>query len=61
MRRRFVLQRKIESCIVVQDNIIISRESKESRERNILRIQASKPKTVRNLEAQLKEYRTSKR
>ena len=61
MRRRFVLQKNTSSCIVVQGDVVIKRESKESTDRNIRRIQASKPRMVRNLEAQLKEYRDSKR
>ena len=61
MRRRFVLQKNTSSCIVVQGDVIVSRESKESTDMHIRRIQASKPKMLRNLEAQLKEYRDSKR
>lgn len=61
MRRRFVLQRNSSPCIVVQGDVVIERESKDSTDRNIRRIYAAKPKMVRNLEAQLKEYRDSKR
>lgn len=61
MRRKFVLQRNTSPCIIVQGDVVIKRESKESTDRNIRRIQASKPRMVRNLEAQLKEYRDSKR
>ena len=61
MRRRFVLQKNISSCIVVQGDTIISRESRESTDIHIRRVQASKSRMVRNLEAQLKEYRASKR
>ena len=61
MRRRFVLQKNTSPCIVVQGDVVIKRESKESMDRNIRRIYASKPRMVRNLEAQLKEYRDSKR
>ena len=60
-RRKFVLQKNTSPCIVVQGDVIVSRESKESIDRNIRRIYAAKPKMVRNLEAQLKEYRASKR
>ena len=60
-RRRFVLQKNSSPCIVVQGDVVIKRESKESIDRNIRRIYASKPRMVRNLEAQLKEYRDSKR
>ena len=60
-RRRFVLQKNSSPCIVVQGDVVIKRESKESIDRNIRRIYAAKPKMVRNLEAQLKEYRDSKR
>lgn len=60
MRRKFVLQRNTEPCIVVQGDVIIKRESKESTDRNIRRIYASKPRMVRNLEAQLKEFRANK-
>lgn len=60
-RRRFVLQKNSSPCIVVQGDVVIKRESKESTDRNIRRIYAAKPKMVRNLEAQLKEYRDSKR
>ncbi len=61
MRRKFVLQKNTSPCIVVQGDVVIKRESKESTDINIHRIQASKPKMIRNLEAQLKEYRDSKR
>ncbi len=60
MRRKFVLQRNTSSCIVVQGDVIVSRESKESIDRNIRRIYAAKPRMVRNLEAQLKEFRANK-
>ena len=60
-RRKFVLQKNTSSCIVVQGDVIVSRESKESTDMHIRRIQASKSRMVRNLEAQLKEYRDSKR
>ena len=60
MRRRFVLQKNTSPCIVVQGDVIVSRESKESTDRNIRRIYASKPRMVRNLEAQLKEFRANK-
>ncbi len=61
MRRKFTLQKNTSPCIVVQGDVVIKRESKESTDRNIRRIYASKPKMVRNLEAQLKEYKDSKR
>ena len=61
MRRKFVLQKNTSPCIVVQGDVVIKRESKEVTDRNIRRIYASKPKMIRNLEAQLKEYRDSKR
>ncbi len=60
-RRKFVLQKNTSPCIIVQGDVVIERESKESIDRNIRRIYASKPRMVRNLEAQLKEYRDSKR
>ncbi len=60
MRRKFVLQKNTSSCIVVQGDVIVSRESKNSTDIHIRRIQASKSKMLRNLEAQLKEYRASK-
>ena len=60
-RRKFVLQKNTSSCIVVQGDVIVSRESKDSIEENIRRIYAAKPRMIRNLEAQLKEYRASKR
>ena len=60
-RRRFVLQKNSSPCIVVQGDVVIKRESKETMDRSIRRIYASKPKMIRNLEAQLKEYRDSKR
>lgn len=60
MRRKFVLQRSTVPCIVVQGAVIIQKESRESIENHTRRIYASKPKMVRNLEAQLKEYRASK-
>ena len=60
-RRRFVLQKNTSPCIVVQGDVVIKRESKEVTDRNIRRIYASKPKMIRNLKAQLKEYRDSKR
>ena len=59
-RRKFVLQKNTTPCIIVQGSSIIHRESKESIRQNIVRIQASKPRMLRNLEAQLKEYRASK-
>ena len=61
MRRKFVLQKNTSPCIVVQGDVVIKRESKEVTDRNIRRIYAAKPRMVRNLEAQLKEYRASKR
>ena len=60
MRRKFVLQKNTSPCIVVQGGVIVSRESKESTEINIRRIYAAKPRMVRNLEAQLKEFRANK-
>ena len=53
-RRKFVLQKNTSPCIVVQGDVIIQRESKESTDRNIRRIYAAKHRMVRNLEAQLK-------
>ena len=61
MRRKFVLQKNTSPCIVVQGDVVIKRESKEVTDRNIRRIYAAKPRMIRNLEAQLKEYRDSKR
>ena len=61
MRRRFVLQKNSSPCIVVQGDVVIKKESKDSIEENIRRIYAAKPRMVRNLEAQLKEYRASKK
>ena len=60
-RRKFTLQKNTTPCIIVQGDVVIKRESKESTDIHIRRIQASKSRMVRNLEAQLKEYRASKR
>lgn len=60
-RRKFVLQRNTTPCIIVQGDVVIKRESKESTDKHIRRIYAAKPRMVRNLEAQLKEYRDSKK
>ena len=60
MRRRFVLQKNTSPCIIVQGDVVIKRESKESTDIHIRRIYASKPKMLRNLEAQLKEFRANK-
>ena len=56
-----MLQRNTSSCIVVQGDVVIKRESKDSTREHALRAYIDKPKMVRNLEAQLKEYRDSKR
>ena len=61
MRRRFVLQRNTSPCIVVQGGVVIEKESKDSIREHALRAYIAKPRMVRNLEAQLKEYRDSKR
>ena len=60
-RRKFVLQKNTTPCIIAQGDVIVSRESKDSTDIHIRRIQASKSRMIRNLEAQLKEYRDSKR
>ena len=60
MRRKFVLQKNTSPCIVVQCDVIIHKESRESMEKHIRRIQFTKPKMLRNLEAQLKEFRANK-
>lgn len=61
MRRKFVLQKNTSPCIVVQGDVVIERESKDSIREHALRAYIAKPRMVRNLEAQLKEYRDSKR
>ena len=60
MRRKFTLQKNTTPCIIVQGDVIIKRESRESTDMHIRRVQASKARMRKNLEAQLKEYRASK-